>query len=65
MINPSTGNTFRFDWMIATRWAVKEIKSTFRTSPVIARHIQSTARNEQDARAIAEASRMLCNQVGF
>lgn len=66
MINPFTGNTFRFDWMRAERWTCKEIKSTFNVSRAIGYHIQATARTEADAWAIAKASRELCNgQIGF
>lgn len=64
-INPTTGNTFRFDWMKDCRWTVKEIKASFRCTRIIARHIQSTFCNEAQAWEISEASRMLCNQVGF
>lgn len=65
MINPLTGNTFRFDWMKDCRWTVKEIRASFGVPSAVARHIQSTPCNEAQAWEISEASRMLCNQVGF
>jgi hypothetical protein len=66
MINPLTGNTFRFDWMMACRWTCKEIKSTFNVSRAIGYHIQATARNEADAWAIAKAHKELTNgKIGF
>lgn len=66
MINPLTGNTFRFDWMLTCRWTCKEIKSTFNVPSAIGYHIQAVARTEQEAYAIADAHKELCNgQLGF
>lgn len=64
--NPLTGNTFRFDWMKACRWTMREIGSTFGVSRAIAQHIQSTFCNEAQAWEITKAHKELCNgQIGF
>lgn len=65
MINPVTGNTFRFDWMKACRWTCKEIKATFQVPSAIGYHIQAAATTEADAWAIAKAHKELTNQIGF
>ena len=66
MVNPLTGNTFRFEWMKACRWTCNEITATFNVSTAIGYHIQAAARNEDDAWAIAKGHKELCNgQIGF
>jgi hypothetical protein len=65
IVNPTTGNHYWFDYMLNHRWTIKAIRNTFTGNRAIAEHIQSTARNEKDAWAIADAANALINQVGF
>jgi hypothetical protein len=65
MINPRTGNTFRFDWMKAEQWTCKEIKATFNVPRAIGYHIQEVAQTEAQAWEIAKAHKELTQQIGF
>jgi hypothetical protein len=58
-------NSGWFRGMFDANWTVKRIAGAFNVPRCIAQHIQHTAQCERDAYAIANASRMLREQVGF
>jgi len=59
-------NSNWFNAMVEFKWTTKNISSTFGVRRFIAEQIQAVAwKNQNDAFNIANASRELCNQVGF